>query len=934
MANSLGRIRRVDQVGLGKAAACAITERPGEAVPQSAPMTTPAEVEGPAPLMRQASPALAEQVKVYLRGHRSGVEAMIAEGGERSGSEASRCLTKVYDGMLSFLFSTVQAVATRNRSWVPVALAAVGSYGRGRLAYHSDLDVRLVCPEGPQAVQPIAEALLYPMWDAGLALGHQVVDAAEMVELARADLPTATSLLDWRPVAGDPSAARPLLERVFEGVFGAGSITTFLERLVERADDRHARYGGSVYLLEPDVKNGPGGLRDLDVVFWVARARWRIDTLRDLVRVGVLVPREHEHLESAGEALWRIRNLLHLVNGRRSDRLSFDRQEQLASVLGYGDGREAVEHFMSEYYRAARTLTRARDMLVQRAMPRPTRRPHEIVLGRGFKVTSGALSFVHPSALQTTPALALRLYCEAVRRDLPVYGFARDVVTRATSSAAFCERLRTSAEAAELFVKLCLISRRTRLKHASVLQELHDVGLLVAMIPEFAPVVGRVHHDIYHTYTVDVHSVAAVDRLAALCRGELAEEYPLASRLAAEIARPAVLFFAILLHDIGKDLMGGRHWERGCELASVILRRLQLPEADIAEVEHLILKHLRMYHVATCRDIDDPRALEAFCSEVHGREGLRELYLLTVCDVSTTSPGALTNWKTRMLDELYVAADRHLSEGGEPRDLERQEEIRGRVKALWADGSGRAFLDAFLKAVPERYLYANAPAAIVEHARLARDARGAEVMVRLLSSHEPYAEIGVVADDRPGLLAMITAALAAAHLAVVGAQIYSWAEGGGRKRALDLFWVSAGGGCDRVGGLLPRVERDIDRLLRDQAQPSDLVRALLSRSALAERPLPGVRTRINIDNRAASDDTVLEITTQDRQGLLFSLANALLQEGLTISLAKINTEGRRVADVFYVTDALGAKLTDPDRVEHLKTRIVSTIEQLESGVFQ
>ncbi len=895
-------------------------------------MTSPAATDTPVPLTRQAFPGLAGEIERYLQCHLGDVEQMIRSGGDACGVLAGQRLAKVYDGMLSFLLATVRAMTVKAHSWVPMSLAVVGSYGRGALSYRSDLDIRLLCEGDPRAAEPIAEALLYPMWDARLAVGHQVVDADQVVELAHTDLPTATSILDWRSLTEHEGPAQVMLTRVFEGVFGVGTIAAFLERIDARAEERHQRYGGSVYLLEPDVKNGPGGLRDFDVAFWAARARWRVVEFKDLVRAGLMVPRELHQIESAVERLWRIRNLLHLFSGRRSDRLGFDRQEQIAEALGYGKGRASVEQFMSDYYRAARTLTQAREMVVQRCLPLPLRRPHEVILGNGLKLTSGAVSLVHPAALQANPALALRLFAEALRRDIPVYGFTRDVVTRATTSTAFCQALRASDEASQLFVQLCTVSRNTRLKRGSVLKELHDVGLLVAMIPEFAPVVGRVHHDIYHTYTVDVHSVAAVDQLAALCRGELAAEFPLASRVAAEIARPTVLFLATLLHDIGKDVIGGHHWVRGHDLARGILARLGVDEADIIEIEHLILKHLRMYHVATRRDIDDPRALEEFCKEMRGTEGLRDLYLLTVADVSTTSPGAMTSWKARMLDELYVAADRRMGGEAEARDRRRTSAIRARVHDLWGEEAGTEFLAHFLAAMPERYLYANDPPGIVVHARLAAEAQGSCVKVRILSGQEEYSEVAIVADDRPGLLAMLTAALAAARLNVMGAQIYSWQRADGVVRALDVFWVSGGRHPEGADALIARMERDVCRMLRGEIQPSELVGPRSGRARLGDRPMPSVPTRINIDNRAATDHTVLEITTRDRNGLLFGLSNAIVEEGLTISLAKINTEGERVADVFYVTEPGGSKLTSAERVERLKARIQTTIEKLESGV--
>jgi len=891
-------------------------------------MPHPPPLSASGPLLEQVSPNLAQELGRYLTRHRREVEAMILTAGREAGLPAAQRHAKVYDGLLSSLFHAVKAAMTVSGDWVPLTLAAVGSYGRGAVAYHSDLDVRLLATgTALEKAQPLAEALLYPLWDGGIDVGHQVVGVDGVIDLAREDLPTATSLLDWRVIAGDTAGSDALMQRVFEGLFGIGEIGGFLGRLAERAEARRQRFGGSVYLLEPDVKNGPGGLRDLDVAHWAARARYRVTDLGALVRLGVLVPREWQEIDRAQSFLWRVRNLLHVHAGRRSDRLSFDRQEQLSEDLGYGSGGPAVERFMSDYYRNARSIERARDMVLSRAAPPPTRRPHASSLGRGISLVNGAVSLAHPAALEAEPALALRVYDEAVRRGLPVYHYARDAIARATSLPGFCERLRASDEAARLFVRLVSVVQRSRFRNGSVIGELHDVGLLLAMIPEFSPVVGRVHHDVYHVYTVDAHSVAALDRLRELSRGDLTTEHPLASRLAAEIARPHVVFLATLLHDVGKDIGGKSHSERGHDMAHDILGRLGLPESEIREVQHLILQHLRMYHTATRRDIDDPATIDDFCGHVHGVEGLRELYLLTVADLSTTSPTALTSWKARMLDELFVACERRLSEGpGEELGLE--EKIHD-VTAAWDGVENAEFLSRYLHSMPRRYLHANEVADIVSHAFFAERTREQHVGVDVLAVDEPYVELGVVADDRPGLLAIFTAALAAARLSVVGAQICSFTDPSGRVRALDLFWVKSSADADAVRAQLRRVERDITRMLAGEVKPAELVGGTRSSQRSLLGRTPAVPTKVSTDDRATAH-TVIEVTTRDRPALLFWLAHALQEAGLTISLAKINTEGTRVADVFYVTDASGAKLSDPRRIEELKARILSTVAELEA----
>jgi [protein-PII] uridylyltransferase len=305
--------------------------------------------------------------------------------------------------------------------------------------------------------------------------------------------------------------------------------------------------------------------------------------------------------------------------------------------------------------------------------------------------------------------------------------------------------------------------------------------------------------------------------------------------------------------------------------------------------------------------------------------------MLTICDVSTTSPTALTSWKARVLEELYVGADRQLSSGKSERSNERAEQIRAEVRALCPERGEREFLEHFLNAMPDRYLYNNDPGDIVRHSRFARQAQMQHVNVTVMTTASPYVELGFIADDRPGLLAMITATLAAARFKVISAQVYSWIDSFGRTRALDFFWVRSGETTDAVTGSIPRLSRDFNRLLSMELTPSELVTGGARQSRLSDRPTPKVPTEVSIDNRSATDHSVIEVTTKDQQGLLFWLANTLQHLDLQVSLAKINTEGTQVADVFYVTDSSGAKVTRPERIEEIKSRILANIAHLEKA---
>jgi [protein-PII] uridylyltransferase len=807
------------------------------------------------------------------------------------------------------------------------ALAATGSFGRGAVALRSDADVVLIIDPrevSQSSAAALTSALLYPLWDAALAVGHQVFNAADAAKLAQHDLATATQLLDLRLLAGDEELLHDLTTRAAEGLFALDHIDGFIDRLDKEASARHERFGGSLYLLEPDVKNGAGGLRDLDGTGWAARARYWNTQLKgdrrgiwnELVQLGVLVAREAAEIAEAEEFMWRVRNRLHARANRKNDRLGFEDQELLAIEMGFGNDRvQAAERLMQAFYMHARTTTRARAHLFERLRP-PRRRSRPATateLGGGVQLFDGHVTLSSATDLEGDPAVALRVYSTCARHQAPVLSYARDAIARAAADSSWTERLRASPEAATTFVDLVCTVPETPTSRGSLVGELHDVGLLLAMVPEFLPVVGRVHHDVYHVYTVDVHSIAALDRLRQLARGELAHEYPLASRLAAEIARPRPLFLATLLHDIGKgwpDASGSRknHSRAGEELCAVILPRLGFTPEEIDEAQGLVLAHLVMYHVATRRDLDDPATIQEFSRSVRGREGLRNLYLLTIADVSTTSPTAMTSWKARMLEELYFASERYLSGQKAQADDDRVARVREAARQLWT--GPRDALEALLECMPERYLLSNRPEAIVHHSHVVqeRGGRGA-CLARVPSRHPEAAELCIVADDRPGLLASIAATLTASRLEVLTAEVYSHPVGAERE-ALDLFWVrDRDGGTAGVEQALPRLARDLEDVCSGKVTPTDLLRLRTgSASPWRERPSPAVSTEILFDDRASPRHTIVEVFAKDRPGLLYTLAQALHELGLSIAVSKINTEGNRVADVFYLSELDGSKV--------------------------
>jgi [protein-PII] uridylyltransferase len=919
-----------------------------EAVPQA-----PQRPVGPA----ACEPTLTATLREYLVKYRSDFDQKVRDGS--AAIDAGRAYTRTMDGLLSALLPCTQATLGRAGRWVDCSLAAVGSYGRGVLAPRSDLDVRIVVDRATDDAQQVAEALLYPLWDAGCSVGHQVVAPDEVLELARTDLSTATALLDLRVVAGPPARVSRLVERALGGFFQA-EIGGFVQRLREERSTRHDKYGGSLYLLEPDVKSGAGGLRDLDTARWAARARYSVKELSQLVALGVLLPREHEAIAEAEAFLWLVRAKLHVRADRRSDRLTFDAQEEIGRAMGEAAAHEpdaiAAERLMQRYYGHARTVER----LVERVLdlcspPRPRgRQLQQEVLAKGVRTFDGHATLEHPLQLAGEPSLALRLSHAAMRKALPVYPYARDAVARAVAEPGFGEGLRASTESSQLFLE-CLTTVADRVVHGkghlrtggSILRELHDVGLLLAMIPEFDPVVGRVHHDIYHVYTVDVHSVAAVDRLRALARGELASEYPLACRVAGDNPRKVPLYVATLLHDVGKGAGGAGHSERGAEMSGSICARLGLSHEDAEEVRWLISEHLTMYHVATRRDLDDPATVATFAENIQRSGGsplerLQHLYLLTVADISTTSPTAMTSWKARMLDDLFLATSHHLA--SQARGLDTPDTILARVQreAEHAWRGDPAWLRSYLEGMPKSYFIGHTGAMVAAHAALVqRRGQAAVVLDSVPSRHKDALELCIAADDRPGLLSMIAATLAANRLDVMTAHIFvrplSRRDEGalpGGSEAVDFFAVRR---CAREGEEaiepltdreLAKIQSDLEGLVRQETSGEALLRERRGHGGMRARPAPAVETGVEIDDRASRRFTVIDVYAKDRPGLLYTIARALHEAGLSIARSKIATEGARAADSFYVTEIDGSKVRDAARHDEIKSVIGAAIERL------
>ncbi len=801
-------------------------------------------------------------------------------------------------------------------------MVAVGGYGRSTLGLNSDVDLVFLCDDSDDPfVGALAEGLLYPLWDLGVDIGHAVRSVEEMLCLAREDIRTTTTLIDFRRIAGSGALLDDLERGAREQVFEP-YLLEFLAALEQDTETRHRRFGGSLYLLEPDVKQGRGGLRDLDVAEWAARARWGVRNENDYVRTGALLAREVRELEDAGEMLWRVRNLLHLRAGRQQDRLTFGDQEDISQELGFVDGITlGVEQFMQAYYRHVRVVALTAERMLDRARPRSrTRATTFRKLAHGIVLADGTITLENPQRLDGDPALAFRFYRQALRYKKRPDHSALDAIARIAPDKRWRLRLQDSEEATQLFLALLNNVDESPFRSGSTVAELHEVGLVSAMIPEFEPLVGRVYHDVFHVYTADIHAIKALEQLQALTRGERRGR-ALSARLAAETPRRLPLFLAVLLHSLGRTR--GRDQEKaGARLAESVALRLGLSPVDAQHVAWLVREQTSLYRWATQRDLHDPQGLAEVVRMVETPERLRDLFLCTVTVISTVNPTAMTSWKARSLEDLYLATLAQLESGSVPVQTEnRVLEVKLQAVVGFAGDAGQEELQSFLDEMPDRYFLANPVDVVRRHARISRDREEGLATVRVDpgpgEEAEEVEEVVVVSTDRSGLLADLTAVFAAHDLSILTAQLYTRQRKSGDE-VFDVFWVRVGDNTPMPTRLAEALQEDVARRLSNRVSAQDLIARQSTPPPWSVRPGPEVPTHISVDNDASSRYTIVDVFTRDRIGLLHEIARTLHQLDLTIALSKVNTEGQSVADVFYVSDADGNKVQDPDRLKRLQ----------------
>jgi [protein-PII] uridylyltransferase len=871
---------------------------------------------------------LRQQATALLRDALAGGRAEIARRlGEKpwQGSETAAAYAFLADQVLrlahDFVVGRLYPRAANPTSSERLLLVAVGGYGRGELALHSDVDIAFVTPWKPTGwTEQAIEAILYLLWDLGLKVGHASRSLDEMVRAATLDHTVRTAILESRYLWGDEQLFDQLRAR-FWGEVVAERASQFVTEKIEERDERHRRMGDSRYVVEPNIKQGKGGLRDLHALFWIGKYTYRVESVAELVEVGLLSAEELRQFQRAESFLWAVRCHLHIVAGRAEERLTFDYQREIAGRMRYAQraGASPVERFMRHYFLHAKAVGDLTGLFLahldEKFANRGRRFGHAPSRGRrrrleGFVLDRGRLALPSDDFFQADPVRLLQLFALADRHGLEIHPLAMRAAGR--DAKLIDASVRADPRANSLFLNVLTSPRDPE----TVLRWMNEAGVFGRFIPDFGRVVAKTQFDMYHHYTVDEHTIRAIGLLARIEQGALKQDHPLSTSIIRQIASRRTLYVAVLLHDIAKG-RGGDHSLLGAEIARTLCPRLGLDDAETETVAWLVAKHLLMSATAFKRDLADPQTITGFVAVVKSLERLRLLLLLTVVDIRAVGPGVWNGWKRQLLRTLFDAAEEMLRLGHKQKGRHEQ------VAAIRTQLSGRlgweeeAF-EAYAACLPDSYWLAEPVEVLERNARfVARSGVNCGLDISV-ETERAATLVTICAPDTPGIFYRVAGAISLAGGNIIDARVHTTLDG----MALDNFLVqSAAGAAVSDSHSLKRLEASVRMALAGEEPSADHLEAKglpLIRAGAFE-----IQPAVFIDNQASNRYTVVEVNARDRAALLSALARALYEAKTLVHSAHIATYGERAVDVFYLTDLAGRKLTQKRRLGTLRASLLA-----------
>jgi [protein-PII] uridylyltransferase len=806
-----------------------------------------------------------------------------------------------------------------------IAVLGVGGYGRAEMAPQSDVDLLFLTPwKVTPWAESVIETMLYMLWDLKLKVGHSSRTVKDCVRLGREDVTIRTALLEHRFVCGHAPLAVDLGDRLWAELF-RNSGPEFIEAKLAERSERHKRQGGQRYVLEPNVKEGKGGLRDLQTLYWIGKYLHRVPSAEGLVAAGLLSREEFDSFARAEDFLWAARSHLHFITGRPSDVLTFDLQVEVAKRMGYRDtgGRRAVEHFMQDYFRLATRVGELTRVFLTELEARHAKREASLFgifrltkrVKKGYKMVQGRIDVTDPAAFLKDKLNLLRVFEEALRTKYLLHPNVMRIV--AANLDLIDDDMREDPEAQRIFLDLLLMHGNPE----RALRRMNELGVLAAFIPEFEAIVAMMQFNVYHHYTVDEHIIQTISCLAQIEREELVEELPVASGILKAGVNRRVLYVALLLHDIGK----GRpedHSILGAHLARRIAPRLGLDAEECETVEWLVRYHLLMSDMAQKRDIGDPRTVRDFAKAVKTRKRLDLLTVLTVCDIRGVGPGTWNNWKAMLLRQLYKLTAEALEGGLESLNRENRQGDATRALAERLANWDKTVLEHEITRHYAPYWQGLSTDTHEVFAMLLQGLGDDEIRIDLHPDADRDATRACFAlADHPGIFSRLAGALALVGANVVDARTYTSKDG----YATAVFWVQDIEGHPYEAARLPRLRQMIDKTLKGEVVARE---ALKDRDKIKKREREfRFPTHITFDNDGSDIYTIIEVDTRDRPGLLYDLTRTLAVNTIYIASAVIATYGAQVVDTFYVKDMFGLKLHQKHRQEALERKLRQAIAE-------
>ncbi|MGA2317035.1 MAG: [protein-PII] uridylyltransferase [Thermodesulfobacteriota bacterium] len=815
------------------------------------------------------------------------------------------------DGLVRKAFQKAQSQV----SAPSVCLMAVGGYGRAELAPYSDIDLLLLYSSSQkEKLPPLVEKTLYPLWDLGLDVSCSSRSINECLKMTQSDLHIKTSLIDGRYLDGEYEFFRNFYSLFTKKVIHR-KVRKFAEGLAKDLSLRHQKYEDPAYVLEPNIKEEEGGLRDFQIGRWTIRAKYKTDRWDS-----ILFPDHSRMLDKSIQFLWGVRNQLHLLSGRRQDDFTFELQEKIAPTLGFPHSTKGIEEMLRQYHLSTERISNFVHDILERALYEPSLFKKTFFffqrkkIDENFGIAYGELHLFDPITFKRDPTQLMTLFKHCQTYQVKMDFRMEEAVMEALPF--IDDPFRHSEKVNQTFL---LILRKGEAVD-TLLRKMHELGFLSRYIPEFSEVEGRVHYDLYHVHPVDIHSILAVEELGKLRDSFYQKEYPLLTSLIREIEKPEILFLTTLLHDIGKG-MGEDHALVGAEMVKRIGERMGLSGEDRKLIGFLVGHHLLMVETAFRRDLHDEQVILRFASEIKNINQLKMLYLLTFADIKAVGPEAWTSWKNTLLMELFLKAS-HFFE----RDaitgpfLKRDEMIKKLQEFLPPE-----IISEYGEHLPDRYLSCYPPEEIVHHIEMARSVERELLLVGWETEKEIRAKVTVCTKDRYGLFSKITGSMFLNRLNILEAQIHTWENG----IALDTFWVEDL--TKDIERRLQQFKKDLKETLSGKVPLKDLLSKRDESNGIKQKVIPRVSEEVKINNKDSDFYTIVEVTGEDRLGILYEITQALTDHGCNIHFARISTLGNRIVDVFYVQDEWGEKIKEKNRTDQLKKTILSQLTPLEDS---